>query len=84
MLKLIISGSHKGHNYADVVTFKLIPPNSKDYAGNGHKMIVDMAGNPAAIHYVDCRYSGTTDLWKLADIWIKDYYGNTVKEVRVA
>lgn len=78
-LKVLVSGTQRGRAYTTPVTFTLVPPKTRDYYGNGHYMNVDL---PGSSHYVDARYSMTTDLEKLARIWIKDYFGNTVKDIK--
>ena len=79
-LKLRVSGKDcRGIDFTEEVTFRLIPPSDNDYYGNGHYMAVDMPRNH---FYVDCRYAGTTDIEKLADIWVKNYFGPNAQEVR--
>ena len=71
-IKVIVKGQRRGKTFNTKITFTLIPPTGMSYAGNGHFMSVDM---PGSSHYVDVRYSHTTDIKKLATIWIKDYFG---------
>lgn len=80
VLKMHVTGKDcSKRDFSIEVTFRLVPPTDKDYYGNGHYMTVDMPSNHL---YVDCRYSGTTDLEKLARIWIKNYFGPNAQEVR--
>lgn len=79
-LKMQVSGKDcQKQDFTTQVTFRLVPPTGKDYYGNGYYMTVDMPGNN---FYVDCRYSGTTDINKLADTWMKNYFGPNAQEVR--
>ncbi len=80
VLKMQVTGTDcQNNDFSTVVTFRLVPPSEKDYYGNGHYMTVDMPGNN---FYVDCRYSGTTDISKLATTWIKHYFGPNAREIR--
>jgi len=79
-LKMQVTGKDcQKQDFSVEVTFRLIPPDSNDYYGNGYYMTVDMPNNH---FYVDCRYSGTTDIGRLADTWIKNYFGPNAQEVR--
>ena len=76
---MIVSGNCRGRNFADSIIFTLIPPEGHDYYGNGYYMNVEIDN---AIHYVDCRYARTTDIEKLATIWIQDFYGKNAQVIR--
>lgn len=78
-LKMIVTGSYRGRNYADVVTFYLTRPKRH---GLNYTMNVELDGKPASAHYVDVPYNRHLTMDNLAQKWIKEYYGNTVKEVR--
>ena len=78
-LTLVVIGEIRGTSYKTTVKFTLIPPGKRDYYGNGYYMNVEHGD---CIHYIDVRYSGTTDIDKLARLWVKDYFGNGAKEIR--
>lgn len=83
-LIMVVSGQRRGKKYDLPVTFTLIPPKGLNYFGNGFTMNVEMDDySTPSIHYVDVSYSGTVDLEKLARVWIKDYFGNTVTNIKV-
>ena len=78
-LKLRVSGNDcEGNDFTVEATFRLVPPSGNDYYGNGYYMTVDMPKNH---FYVDCRYAGTTNIGKLANIWVKNYFGTNAREV---
>ena len=82
-LNAVVSGAHRGKKYAQQVSFSMIPPKGKNYYGNGYTMNVEMDDyTTPTIHYIDVSRSGTIDIEKLARVWIKDYFGNTVKDIR--
>lgn len=60
--------------YADYLTFTIARPKGR----NTNIMTVG-AGN--AEHYVDC--GNAKDVERLAIGWIRDFYGQTVKDIRV-
>ena len=78
-LTLAVIGERRGVKFKTQVKFTLFPPDGSDYYGNGYYMDVEHDG---CIHYIDVRYSGTTDIEKLARIWIKNYFGNNVEEIK--
>lgn len=83
-LIMVVSGQRRGKKYDLPVTFTLIPPKGMNYFGNGFTMNVEIDDySTPSIHYVDVSYSGTIDLEKLARIWVKDYFGNTVTNIKV-
>ena len=82
-LKAVVSGVRQGKGYAQNLSFSLIPPKTRDFHGNGFTMNVEMEDyTTPTIHYIDVSAAGTIDLEKLARVWIKDYYGNTVRDIR--
>jgi len=82
-LNAVVSGAYMGKQYAVPIAFSLIPPKGKNFFGNGYTMNVEVDDyTTKAVHYVDVSNSGTIDLERLARIWIKDFYGNTVREIR--
>lgn len=84
-LIMVVSGQRRGKKYDLPVTFTLIPPpKGLNYFGNGFTMNVEIDDySTPSIHYVDVSYSGTVDLEKLARIWVKDYFGSTVTNIKV-
>ena len=69
--------------FEEKVTFTLYPPkDGEPRYGTGYYMGVDFEnGNDA---YVDVRYAKTTDIKKLADQYINDYWGKNLREYSFA
>ena len=81
---MVVSGQRRGKRYDTPVAFRLIPPKGLNYFGNGFTMTVEVDDySTPSIHYLDVSYAGTVDLEKLARVWIKDFFGNTVTSIRV-
>ena len=79
-IKAIVSGEHEGKSYNTLITFTLVPPGAKNYAGNGHYMDVSIMGE---LKRIDVRFAQTTDLSELARIWALYYFENNVKEMQI-
>lgn len=76
-----ISGTDcRGKSFSEDVIFTMLPPKDDNHYGTGYYMSVDL-GRPDYSPLIDVRYEGTTDVDKLADIWIENYYGKNAKEV---
>jgi hypothetical protein len=78
-LTLAVIGERRGTKFKANIKFTLVPPETRDYYGNGYYMNVE---HDNCIHYIDVRYSGTTDIDKLARIWVRNYFGNNAKEIK--
>lgn len=83
-LKLFATVSGKtceGEDFTEGLTFTLIPPaEGSEYYGTGYYMRVDVS--TGRHHYIDVRYERTTDIEKLADGFIKGWYGKNAQEVK--
>lgn len=84
-MKAAISGvTNSGRAFTVNVMFELFPPTEKSYYGTGCYMGVEMYD--AEMQFVndfsvDVRHEGTTDIDKLADAWIKGYFGENAQKV---
>lgn len=84
-IKAIVKGQYQ---YPDMkqpeqfkmcVEFTLYPPKENEpHYGTGCYMGVDFSNWNDA--YVDVRYTGTKDLKKLAEMYIKNYWGDNLRE----
>lgn len=64
------------------INFKLHPPKENEpHYGTGYYMSVNFEGHSGSSEYVDVRYLGTTDIKKLANLYIEDRYGKNAEEV---
>lgn len=79
-MKVVVSGVCQGKPFNTPITFTLVPPGVQNYYGNGHYMNVHL---PDTSKSVDVRYAQTTDLKKLARIWLADYYGDDLKSMQI-
>lgn len=87
-IKAIVKGVYKYPNmdqpkeFESNISFTLYPPaEGEKHYGTGCYMGVDFGnGNEA---YVDVRYSGMTDIRKLASQYITNYLGSNLREFQL-
>lgn len=78
-LTAIIEGTTcEGVQFKEEAKFELIPPKDDNHYGTGYYMLVNIGPNNR--QYIDVRYERTTDIYKLAELFIKSYYGKNCKE----
>ena len=69
-----------GEDFTEELEFKMLPPEagSRHY-GTGYYMAVDMSLSGKQL--LDVRYERTTDIEKLADLFIRSWYGDNARSV---
>lgn len=69
--------------FEEEIEFLLLPPNNEFHYGTGYYMRVKSLKSPYHkwSELVDVRYTRTTDIEILADLFIKQYYGANAEEV---
>lgn len=81
-LTIIAEGvNHKGEPWQEEMQFELQKAAAFEY-GNKLAMIVHRPQWKQDIG-VDVRYAGTSDIRKLAKVWLNEYFGENLKSYRI-
>ena len=80
-LRMVVLGQQHGKAFKDVIRFSIVPPKGRNFWATCQRN-VEVEGKPAVVHYVDVPYHSTKDMEGLARSWIRDFYGQTVKEIK--